>query len=158
MSDPKDALVFYLPLGMMNENTWKGIHKSKKGPKTTNESSKPGQKKRRTMVEDDDRWYSEAALHDDVDAEGGFEKGVPRGGTSQNPVECILAAIKTRQAKMLTKRQFRRRRRGPTASAPSTTPMGAPIIDEGNAMRRAMELSRKEAADRAAAEKDPKGK
>ena len=50
------------------------------------------------------------------------------------------------------------RRRGPTTSSASAAPVGGPVLDEGGAMRRAMELSRKEAADRAAAEKDPRGK
>ena len=44
------------------------------------------------------------------------------------------------------------------ASIASTAPVGGPVLDEGGAMRRAMELSRKEAADREAAERDPKGK
>ncbi|KAI9161562.1 hypothetical protein LWI28_018693 [Acer negundo] len=160
MSDPKDVAAFYLPL------------------------------EEDDGVEDDDRWYSEAALHDDVNAEGGFEEGVPRGGTSRNSVERILSAIKTSQdanqaaiqeVRKDMQQQFAtmddnwrfdmtelrrelglsiysRQRRSHTASAPSAAPVGTPIIDEGSAMRRVMELSRQEAADRAVAKKDPKGK
>ncbi|KAI9186720.1 hypothetical protein LWI28_020188 [Acer negundo] len=92
----KTTLENLIPTEVEHQNLF-GIHKSKKGPETTDDSSKSGRKKKRTVVEDDDRWYSEAALHDDVDTEGGFEEGVPRGGTSRNPVERILAAIKTSQ-------------------------------------------------------------
>ncbi|KAK0596788.1 hypothetical protein LWI29_019104 [Acer saccharum] len=62
---------------------WKGIHKSKKVPAAAGESSGPRQRKRRkAATEDDDRWYSEVALQDDVDAAVGDEVEIPRDGRS----------------------------------------------------------------------------
>ncbi|KAK0597771.1 hypothetical protein LWI29_028474 [Acer saccharum] len=188
MSETGDAAAFNLPQGIMNANTWKGIHKSKKRPETTGESSKPTRKKKRTVVEDDDdHWYSEAALHDDVYAVVGFEEDIPRDDFGQNSVERILDVVKVSQVanqaaiqevgrglhmridwmnedwgfdmtelrrELVLSVYSRRRRRGPTASTLSVAPVGGPVIDEGGAM----ELSRKEAKDRAAVEKDPRGK
>ncbi|KAK0595005.1 hypothetical protein LWI29_002499 [Acer saccharum] len=179
MSEPRDATAFYLTIGMMDAGTWKGIHKKKKGQEATVENSGPGRKKRRAAVEEDaDHGYSEAALQDDEDAAGGFEEDIPGDDGNQIPVDRILAAVNANQAAIqevgrgLHKRLdqmnedwgfdmtelrrelglsvYARRRRYPT--------VGGPVIDEGGAMRRAMELSRKEAEDRAAAEKEPKGK
>ena len=78
MSEPRDAAAFYLPQGLMDIGTWKGIHKTKKEPKTTDGGSRSGRKKRRKAVDDDNCWYSEAALHDDVDAADAFEEDIPR--------------------------------------------------------------------------------
>ncbi|KAK0599564.1 hypothetical protein LWI29_006417 [Acer saccharum] len=188
MNDPGLATSFYLPLGVMDAATWKGLQKkSKKIPVPAGQSHGPSRKKRRkAATDDDDRWYSEAALQDDVDATVGDEGEIPRDSRPQTPVDRILAAIKENQGAIqqveasIHKRLdqmdedwgfdmtelrrelglsvYSRRRRGPTASTPSAAPRGGPIIDEGGALRRAMELSRKEAEDRAAAEKDPKGK
>ncbi|KAK0577974.1 hypothetical protein LWI29_003145 [Acer saccharum] len=188
MNDPVLATSFYLPLGVMDAATWKGLQKkSKKIPVPVGQSPGPSRKKRRkAATDDDDRWYSEAALQDDVDATVGDEGEIPRDSRPQTPVDRILAAIKENQGAIqqvetsIHKRLdqmdedwgfdmtelrrelglsvYSRRRRGPTASTPSAAPRGGPVIDEGGAMRRAMELSRKEAEDRAAAGKDPKGK
>ena len=188
MNDPGLATSFYLPLGVMDAATWKGLQKkSKKIPVPAGQSHGPSRKKRRkAATDDDDRWYSEAALQDDVDATVGDEGEIPRDSRPQTPVDRILAAIKENQGAIqqveasIHKRLdqmdedwgfdmtelrrelglsvYSRRRRGPTASTPSAAPRGGPVIDEGGALRRAMELSRKEAEDQAAARKDPKGK
>ncbi|KAK0578177.1 hypothetical protein LWI29_006329 [Acer saccharum] len=147
---------------VMDAATWKGLQKkSKKIPVPAGQSHGPSRKKRRkAATDDDDRWYSEAALQDDVEATVGDEGEIPRDSRRQTPVDRILAAIKENQGaiQQVEASIHKRRRRGPTASTPSAAPRGGPVIDEGGAMRRAMELSRKEAEDRAAAGKDPKGK
>ncbi|KAK0573667.1 hypothetical protein LWI29_011741 [Acer saccharum] len=188
MNEPTLATAFYLPQGMMDAFTWKDLQKKpKKVPVQAGESRKKRRKAAaddddrgysETPLEGD----MDAAVGDEVEIpqddrhQTPMERILAAIKESQAANQAEIQRVETSIHKKLNQMDddwgfdmtelrrelglsvYSRRRRGPTASTPSAAPRGGPVIDEGGAMRRAMELSRKEAEDRAAARKDPKGK
>ncbi|KAK0575058.1 hypothetical protein LWI29_033404 [Acer saccharum] len=189
MNDPTLATAFYLPQGMMDAATWKDLQKKpKKVPVQAGGSRKKKRKAAAddddrgysgTPLEGD----MDAAVDDEVEiprdnrCQTPMERILAAIKESQAANQAEIQRVENSIHKKLDQMDddwgfdmtelrrelglsvYSRRRRGPTASTPSAAPHGGPVIDEGGAKRRAMELSRKEAEDRAAAaERDPRGK